>query len=258
MMKKDIYKEAVNDIKVDERLLKELAIKMKGKPRKRNMGKYTLVAASLAVLLVAAVFINNTGLFSTKKIAKLNAGDSITLSKGKGTVYINKIEGIRSSKLFIPEGSVSKDYDMGQLAEVFGRNPLPAVPNEFKSLTDTTNITFDPSGKLLFMSPISYSKDINNPDAPSIDIRLNKNELPLKDCLYGGDIKESTIGSTKVVIGALSMEDKFDTAGKPTETYDVYTAEFIYNEIGYNITAKRVDGETFINLLNSIILNSEK
>lgn len=108
------------------------------------------------------------------------------------------------------------------------------------------------------MSSLSYSKDIDNPDAPSIDIKLNKNALPLTDCRYTSDVKESVIGTTKVVIGAITMEDKFDADGKPTEFYDIYSAEFIYNEIGYNITAKRTDGETFINLLNSIILNSGK
>lgn len=253
-MNKDIYKEAVNEIKADKKLVKELAIKMNEKPIKR-VGKYSILAASMAVLLIAAIFINNNGLLSSKKIAQLNAGDSIALSKGKGNININKIEGIISSKLFIPEGSTSKDYTMQQLAEFFGRDPMPKISEEYKAQSSGTNITFGPDGKMLFMSSLSYSKDIDNPDSPSIDIRLNKNALPLTDCKYTSNVKESVIGSTKVVIGAINMGDKFDAEGKPTEFYDIYTAEFIYNEIGYSITAKRTDGETFINLLNSIILN---
>lgn len=256
-MNKDIYISVVDDIRVDEKVVRELAIKMNEKPI-RKIGKYSVLAASLAILLITGIFINNNGLLSGKKIAQLSAGDSISLSKGKGTININKIEGIVSSKLLIPEGSTSKDYTIQQLIEFFGRDPMPKVPEEFKAQSNGTNITFGPDGKMLFMSSLSYSKDIDNPDAPSIDIRLNKNALPLTDCRYTSDVKESLIGSTKVVIGALTMEDKFDVNGKPTESYDVYSAEFIYNEIGYNITAKRTDGETFINLLNSIILNSGK
>lgn len=251
-MNKDVYIAAVNDIKVDEKVIKELAIKMNEKP-KRSIGKFSVLAASMAILIIAAVFFSNRGLLAGNKIAKLNSGDSITLSKGKGTIYINKIEGIVSGKLFIPEGSTSKDYTMETLSEFFGRDPIPKLSEEFKSTSNGTNITFGPDGKMLFMSSLSYSKDIDNPDAPSIDIKLNKNALPLTDCIYTSDVKESMMGSTKVVIGAIAMEDKFDSSGKPTEFYDVYTAEFIYNEIGYNITAKRIDGETFINILNSII-----
>lgn len=254
-MNKDIYKAAVNDLKVDEKVVKELAIKMKEKPRK-SVGRYSVLAAGMAILIITAIFLNNKGLLADGKIAQLKAGDSITVSKS--TIYINKIEGTASSKLFIPEGSTSKDYTMEQLTELFGRNPMPAIPKDFKALSNGTNITFDPDGKMLFMSSLSYSMDIDNPDAPSIDIKLNRSSLPPKDCIYSNDAKESVIGNTKVVIGAMIMEDKFNDNGKPTETYDVYSAEFIYDEIGYNITAKRTDGETFINLLNSIILNSGK
>lgn len=256
-MNRDIYRAAVDDIKINEKVIKELAIKMKEKPR-RNMGKFSLLTSGVAVLIIAAVFLNSKGLFGGQKIAKLIPGESVTLSRGKGTIYINKLEGIISGKLFIPEGSTSKDYTMEELIEFFGRDPMPRLPEDFKPLTSGTNITFGPDGKMLFMSSLSYSSDIDDPGAPSIDIKLNQNELPPKDCIYTSDTVESLIGSTKVVIGAITMEDKFDEAGKPTEFYDMYTAEFIHNDIGYNITAKRIDGETFINLINSIILGSEK
>jgi hypothetical protein len=255
-MNKDLYRAAVSDIKVKEELVKELAIKMKEKSRtEKKIGNYKFLAASVVILLVAAIFIKSRfELISSARVGQLSAGNSITLSKGRGTVHINKIEGIASSKLFIPEGAYSKDYTLQQLVELFSRDPLPVIPQEFKAGSNITNITFDAQGKMLFMSAISYSKDINNPDAPSIDIKLNKNALPPKDCLYGSDtLKESTIGSTKVVIGAMSMGDKFNDEGTPTSFYDVYNAEFIYHEVGYSITAKRIDGETFVNLLNSII-----
>ena len=256
MLNKDLYKAAVNDIKVNEDLIKELSIKMKNKPNKINgIAKYGVIAASVAVLLIAAVLVQNKmSLFTDKKITQLNAGETITLSKGRGNIYINKIEGIKSSKLFIPEDASSKDYTIKQLAEFFGRDPMPAIPEEYKPAMDTANVIFDHQGKMLFMSSILYSTDINNPDSPSIDIKLNKDALPPKDCLYNtSSVKESTIGSTKAVIGTIKMGDKFDANGNPAAFYDVYSAQFIYNGIGYDITAKRTDAQTFINIINSII-----
>jgi hypothetical protein len=254
-MNKDLYKAAVNEINVDEELIKELEIKMKEKSRiVKRIVNYKVLAATVAVLLIGAFFIKGRfQLMSASKVGELSAGNSITLPKKRGTIHINKIEGMASSKLFIPEGAYSKDYTLPQLTEFLGRDPLPKIPQGFTAASNITNITFDAQGKMLFMSALSYSKDINNPDAPSIDIKLNKSTLPPKDCIYSSEPKESIIGSTKVVIGSLSMGDKFDAEGKPTAFYDVYSAEFIYDEVGYNITAKKIDGETFINLLNSII-----
>lgn len=256
-MNRDIYRAAVDDIKINEKVIKELAIKMKEKP-KRNIGRFSILAAGMAFLIVAAVFLNRNGMFGGQKIAKLIPGESVVLSGSRGTIYINKLEGIVSGKLFIPEGSTSRDYTMEELSELFRRDPMPKLPEGFKPLINGTNITFGPDGKMLFMSSLSYSSDIDNPDAPSIDIKLNQNELPPKDCIYASDAVESLIGSTKVVIGAVTIEDKFDEAGKPNEFYDLYTAEFIHKGIGYNITAKKIDGGTFINLINNIIFDSEK
>ena len=243
-MNKDLYRAAVDDIKVDENLIRELTIKMKEKPR-RWKRHYSIAAASLAVIILTAAFIySKTGMVSDKKIAQLTVGDSITLSKGKDTIYINKIEGISSGKLFIPEGAYTKEYTIDKLSDVFGRNPIPKIPEAFKTTSNTTSITFDAQGKMLFMSAISYSMDINNPEAASINIKLNKNTLPPKDCLYNNDtVKESAIGSTKVLVGAMPVGNK---------SY-IYSAEFIYKEIGYNITVKSTEGETFIDLLKSII-----
>lgn len=256
MMNKDLYKSAVDEIVADERIVRELSKKMIEEPvRLRRKTRYGILSAAAVLLLIAVIALgNNNNLISGNRIAQLNTGVSITLPQGKGTLYINKIEGMTSSKLFIPEGAYSKDYTLEQLTGFFGRGPLPKIPDGYKAESDSTNITFDPQGKMLFMSTISYSMDIDNPDASSIDIKMNKDALPPKDCLYSRDtLKESTIGSTKVVIGAISMEDMPNDEGKASASYNVYSAEFIYNNIGYSITAKRTDGQTFIDLLESII-----
>lgn len=254
-MNKDLYRAALNEIHVNENKVKELAEKMKEKPKKSMIiGRYGIIAAGIAVLLIAVIIIKgNGGAISGKSEVRLSEGSSVTLPQGKGTIYTNKLEGKVSGKLLIPEGSISKDYTMEQLAEFFGRNPLPGMPEGFKLEGSGTNIIFDPQGKMIFMSPLVYSKDIENPDAPQINIKLNKDALPPKDCIYTSAVKESTIGSTRVVVGVSVMDDKFNSEGKPTSSYDLYSAQFIYNGIGYDITATRIDGQTFLDLLTSII-----
>jgi hypothetical protein len=234
-MNKDLYRAAVNDIKADEKIVKEIAVKMNEKSKvSRKIRRLGVVAASVAVLFIAGVFVNN----------KLGLNTTSTANESS-SIYINKIEDLKpSAKLFIPEGAQTKEYTIDKLSEVFGRNPIPAMPKDFKPVADSTNIIFDAQGKMLFMSSISYSKDINNPEAPSIDIKLNKNALPPKDCLYNSDtVKESVVGSTKVLIGTMTMENKSD----------FYSAEFIYKEIGYNITAARIEKEVFLDFIKSII-----
>lgn len=253
-MNMELYRSAVNDIKVNQKLVKELAVKMKEKQVNQNRQiRFGVLVAAMAILIASVFSVQNLiRKNSENKVAQLSAGKSIKLSKG--TIYINKIEGTKSSKLLIPEGSYSKEYTLPQLAEVFGKNPLPSIPKDFRPASESTNITYDSQGKMLFMSTLSYSKDIEHPESPIIDIKLNKNSLPPKDCLYNTDtLKESVIGSTKVVIGSMKQGDKFNDDGKPTTFYDMYSAEFIYNGVGYNITTRRTDGETFLNLLYSII-----
>jgi hypothetical protein len=251
-MNKELYKSAVDDIKVNEELIKELTIKMMNKQvRPKGSGKYGIIAAALAIVLLSAVFIQNIYRQNNhNKIVQLTAGDSIKLPKEKGTIYINKIEGINSAKLFIPEGAYTIEYALDELAEVFGRNPLPEMPKDFRASGNNTSIIFEPEGKILYMNPIIYSTNFENPEAPSINIKLNRDALPPIDCIYNTDnTKESLIGSTKVIIGAMSQKDE----GNPSFSYTIYSAEFIHYGVGYNITANGTDGETFLNLLYSII-----
>lgn len=245
-MNKDLYKAAVDDIKVNEKFIEEVELKMREKQRKVNkLSTFGIAAASLAVVITAGIFLYDTvGVKPGKDVAQVDKAHISTSKDAKAdTIYVNKLEGIRSAKLFIPEDAYSKDYTIDQLKELFGRNPVPAMPKDFKAVSDTTNITFEANGKILFMSALSYSKDINNPEAASIDVKLNKGKLPPTDCIYASETKESVIGSTKVTIGSIALEDKSE----------IYSAQFIYDGIGYNLTASKVDKDTFIDLLKSII-----
>lgn len=178
--------------------------------------------------------------------------DTSATKTDTGTLYINKVSSLSSPKLLVPEGTYSKELTMNELSEYFGRDPMPIVPDGFKPDNDKSNIMFKSDGNIFYMSEFTYSKDINDPNSPSISLQLNKGALPLRDCFYSSNPKESMIGNTKLVIGLMKMTDS-STDQNSTTDYDVYTSQFIYNGIGYDITAKRVDEQSFLTLLKSII-----
>lgn len=253
-MNKDLYRAAVNEIKPDEKILKELKLKMKDKqPVKAGMSRYRLVLISAAAVIVIAFALQSTGLIGRHEAIQLKPGSTIALSNGKGSIYVNKTGGKMSAKIFIPQDAYSKDYTLDQLSELLGRSPLPEMPKGFKADVIKTNVTFDSKGKILFMSSIIYSTDTENPEAPSIEIKLNKDQLPPRDLIYVSKPVESVINGTKVTIGAAVVADKFDNSGKPAASYELYSAQFIYNGIGYDITGKRVSGQEFIKLIEDIL-----
>lgn len=267
-MSKDMYKAAVNDIKVDRELIYETAEIMKGtkkmKSKRHNIYHYGVLAASLIIIAVTAFSMNNiisspSGVKTpsakgSEYLAHLDAGKAITLADGKGELYINEIGGMVSGKLRVPEGAYSKDMSMEELNEYFGRNPLPVIPSEFKAESNSANVMFNPDGSIFYMSEIRYYKDINDSASPNISIQLSKDTLPLRDCLFKGDNEQkSTIGNTTLVIGSYKMGENISEQGVPSDYFDVFYSEFIYNGIGYNISAERINGEVFIGLLQSII-----
>lgn len=169
-------------------------------------------------------------------------------TSSKETIHINPVASLMAPKLLVPEGSYSKDLSMTELAAYFGRDPMPAVPEGFKADTDKVTIQFKADGSIFYMSGYNYSKDMNDPNTSTINIQLNKGALPLRDCFYTSSPNESVIGNTQLVIGSAEMKD--DPAGA---SYQIYTSQFIYNGIGYDITARRVDEQSFLKLLHSII-----
>lgn len=255
-MNKKIYKAAVDDIRADSKLINETAKKMQETNRsKHHIYRYGTLAACMAIVLVSVFFLQNMlNKSSSGYPVHLSAGKTITLTDGKGKIYINEVGRSISSKLRVPEGSYSKDLSMSELNQYFGRNPLPTTSKDFKPESNSVNIMFNADGSIFYMSPLRYYKGTNDEVSPKINIQLDKGKLPIRDCFYKGNVeKESVIGNTKLVIGSIQMGEKFTDQGTPTEYYDVYYSQFIYNGIGYNISAERVDGDMFIGLLESII-----
>lgn len=278
-MSKEIYKAAVDEITADPMLIKKTMENItQRKKNKRNIYRYSAVAACIIVTLTATFAVpkilnlwpaeevpgsqgndthtaGNTTEQSNPYPAQLHAGETIALADGKGSLHMNTIEDAAPAKLAVPEDSYTKELTVEEMTEYFGRNPLPAVPEGFKAESDKANFMFKADGTIFYMSPFHYYQDMNNPESPNVAIQMDKGALPRRDCFYRGDMdKESLIGSTKVVAGVLKMGEKFTEQGEPTSYYDIYYAEFVHDGIGYSITAERVTGEVFIELLESIIL----
>jgi len=65
----------------------------------------------------------------------------------------------------------------------------------------------------------------------------------------------NTSSSTEIIVGHKSIGTNFNTDKEPTGFYDFYYSEFMYNGVGYRITAERgITQEEFIKVLQSIII----
>jgi hypothetical protein len=205
-----------------------------------------------AALASEVVVVKNTKGEKFKFIMPTATATTTNANTNKTSIVINKVGSKVSSKLFIPEDAYNKDLTLAELTQYFGKNPMPTVPSEFTPVSDKASIIFNADGSILFMSPFTYSKDANDPDSPSISIQLNKGKLPPRDCIYTTTPIDSVIGNTKLTIGLMKETDSLD-ATSPTEAYDVYTSQFIYNGVGYSISASRIDEKAFVNILKTII-----
>jgi hypothetical protein len=283
---KNIYKSAVKEIKVENNLINDTAIKMMESkktiedPKLKNRRKSIYGHAALAtcvMFLIGAVFLlqnrfnqsqiakqpnskqqavvvndNNSG--NKKYPAQLSPKLTVTLNDGNGKLYINEIDRIVSTKLRVPEDSYSKDLSLVELTEYFGKNPVPVFPEGLKLAGNTVNVIFNADGSVFYMNGLQLYKDINDVKSPNISIQLDKGALPLVDCFYKGDNeKESIIGNTKLIIGSLRVGEDYSEQGVAGSYYDVYYAQFMYDGIGYNIKAERVNAQSFIELLEGII-----
>lgn len=201
-----------------------------------------------APLVSEVVEVKNTKGQSFKFI--MSKAGNVIKDTNKESIFINNISSISAGKLLVPEGAYSKELSMTELSEYFGRNPMPIVPTDFKPQSDKVDIMFKADGNIFYMNEFSYSKDINDPNSAEISLQLNKGSLPLRDCFYNSEPKESIIGMTKLIIGSIKMNDSTNLS---TGDYNVYTSQFIFDGIGYDITAKKIDEATFLSLLKSII-----
>ena len=198
-------------------------------------------SAAVIVLALAGVIIFQ--LLSKPADIKLETGQALTLANG--TLFINEINRT-DPRIGMPPDAETKELAFADLPGIFGRAPIPTLPEGLKPDAETISAMMFRSGPVFLMNGISYSTDPLDPKAARITFDLNdQGELPLTDCVFGSETT-STLEGTEMLIGIEKIDGE-------EGSFEMYTAQFIANNIGYRIRATNMTGSQFISILETVI-----
>lgn len=198
-------------------------------------------SAAVIVLVLASVIIFQ--LLSKPAVIKLETGQSLTLANG--TLFINEINRT-DPRIGMPPDAETKELSFADLPGIFGRAPIPALPDGLKPDAETISAMMFRSGPVFLMNGITYSTDPLDPKAARITFDLNdQGELPLTDCVFGSETA-STLEGVEMLIGIEKIDGE-------EGSFEMYTAQFIANNIGYRIRATNMTGSQFISILETVI-----
>ena len=204
-----------------------------------------ILALSSAAAVVAVATLSIVLLLPKPADIRLEAGKSLDLKNG--TLFVN-ITTPSGGKIGMPPDAETVDYSLADLTGVFGRNPIPALPEGYKAVSDTVTATMFRTGTIFLMNGITFMTDPEDPKAGAVVFDLNdQGELPLSDCGYG-DGTMSTLDGVEMLVGMQTIDE-----GTGDGPYDVYTATFVANGVGYRIRGIRVPAADFLAVLEATV-----
>lgn len=199
------------------------------------------VSAAVIVLIVTAALAFQ--LLPDAKIGRLEAGQQLTLDKG--TIFVNSITRT-GGKIGMPPDADIVDLTWQDLPAIFGREPIPELPEGMKLEGESISAMIFRSGGVFLMNGITFSANPQDPATARVVFDLNdKGELPLTDCVFGSD-KTSVLNDVEMMLGVETVEGE-------DGPFDMYTAQFVANNIGYRIRATNMTGDTFISIIEAIV-----
>lgn len=204
-----------------------------------------ILALSTAAAVVAVATLTIVLLLPKPVDVRLEAGKSLVLKNG--TLFVN-VTTPSGGKIGMPPDAETVDYTLADLTGVFGRNPIPTLPEGYKAASDTVSATMFRTGTIFLMNGITFSTHPEDPEAGVVVFDLNdQGELPLSDCGYGDGTK-STLDGVEMLVGMQTIDE-----GNGVEPYDVYTATFVANGVGYRIRGIRVPAADFLAVLEATV-----
>jgi hypothetical protein len=209
-------------------------------PMKR---KTTWIAATAAAAVVVAVILTIVFMQPEPPPVEFKAGETVTLANG--SLFINAVTP-NTGKIRMPPDADTVDLTLEDLTKIFGRPPIPALPDGYKMSSDTISAMMFRVGTVFIMNGITFSKDPENPEAAQVMFDLNdQGELPIADCGFGAG-QTSVLEGVEIMLGIQTIEgDK--------GSFEMFTAEFVNNDIGYRIRATHLSADEFISILETVI-----
>jgi hypothetical protein len=202
-----------------------------------------IAAMSSAAVVIIAISLAIVSLSAKPAPISLEAGKTITLANG--SLFINDVTP-NGGKIGMPPDAEYIDLTLADLVEIFGRAPIPALPGDLKPDFETVSAMMFRSGSVFLMNGLSYSANPDDPKAARVFFDLNdRGELPLADCVFGTD-KASVLNGIDMMVGLQNIEGD-------DGSYEMYTAQFIANGVGYRIRAVNMSGDAFVAILEAVI-----
>jgi hypothetical protein len=215
------------------------------KRSKKSMIRKTdwIVALSSSTALIIAISLVIIFLFPKPDDIRFEAGKAVTLANG--SLYMNVVTP-SSGKIGMPPDAEYVDLTFADLPDLFGRAPIPPLPDGFKADSDTITAMMFRSGTVFLMNGISFSANADDAQAARVYFDLNdQGELPISDCVYGAG-ETSLLDGVDLMMGVQTLEED----GK---SFDMYYAQFVANGIGYRIRATHMAGADFLAILEAVI-----
>ncbi len=157
-------------------------------------------------------------------------------------IVINSIRGIAADRMNI--NLLWNDYvemSREELCEYYGVDYIPDVPADIKAWEDERSGIYKRDGGT---GKVYWDADVlnfsNEDFTRTVNVKVDKGSYVLQDYLYfNGAEEKSIINNIEVVIGL--SENGY------------YYSEFMYNGVGFLISAKGVTEEEFVGIITSVI-----
>jgi len=260
-----LYRSANDRIVMDDALFQKTLTALE--KRRRVSPPRWVPALACACLLLALLSLPSLRTFGmskcadnatpTENTAGQDAESTADALQGPGTgaaeqnLHFNSFASLSlpsAGKIYLdPEETYSQDLTFEELCEYYGRNPLPEFIPEDLAFSDPESdysIVYFNDGEIAFdVTPFSYySADYSR----SLHLEVSKGQLPALDYGIAGESVKSYVDGVEVILG----NAVYTYADNSTIT--VYSAEFLYQGIGYFLCSDNLTEEEFLDVLHSI------
>lgn len=287
-MNKKILKSMKDQMEPSEKTINELYDKIQTQGNKRYRGYGYIASASICVCLLLMLVMYNrmfknidTNLsYSNSEITKRDSQEYHDIKKEnsqkhyKNKIIFNDLNLVSSNKASREDGiSYEAKINYHQALEYYGigikQEDLPEgliddnIDRTYLIYYDKNQKIKDDTNAFIFSEP--NISDEYNPLRRNLSIVVSKDEIS-RDCIYieDNELKKSLINDVEIILGHTLMsygpynpkKKTADGRNEPAGYYDLFQAEFIYNDIYYHIISENLNKAEFIDVVGKIILTS--
>lgn len=278
---RDNYKKLNRNIAPSDSLLNDTKEKMKTRIVKKSYfrKKYIVIGTSIAgIALLGFVLLGNN--FNNKT----SSNDKFVKNEeNKNEFELNLKEGQHEDRVVLDNGVLNfnkdlaknevlldfnityeKNWTIEKIKEHLGIDPRPNyIPGDLKNIKSNNDndrgVIYNADRNIEYDSfAFSYKENTNDyydPTERLLTVEVSKGSLPIECGKYLSDkILKSNIGNVELQLEYVRTGyGPYDNDHNPSGYNDIYTAYFMYKDIGYKIQSTNLSQEEFIKVIMSVI-----